>query len=221
MWVAGRRTSTYLVRFGALALPYQANRPHSSQCVHAHPLSYTYFMHQAAWTQIESIYQLPHVKNATITQFRQLKSSQSFHTKKEGAPHHYCAFFLPYDARRKKIYLCHHIKANDWIPPGGHIEPGETPTSAAVREMKEELRVDIQPSQLRSWNLSVKPINRPDSGCLTHYDVWHLVDVPEQQFDYDPREYYQAAWFDLATAPQQVTKNPDFARLLTLLARTS
>lgn len=33
-----------------------------------------------------------------------------------------------------------------WCFPGGHIEPGETESQALVREMQEELRIEVQPA---------------------------------------------------------------------------
>ena len=174
-------------------------------------------MHQSAWDEIEKIYSLPHVKQSTVSQFRSLKSAQESHAKGEGNPHHYCSFFLPFDNSTNKIYLCHHIKADDWIPPGGHIEPGEKPSDAAVREMKEELSVSINKSQLEAWNLSVKEINRPESGCMSHYDVWHLVYIKEQVFDYDRREYHDDGWFSISEGVSKIAKNPDFAKIVTLL----
>lgn len=174
-------------------------------------------MHQSAWDEIEKIYSLPNVDPSTISQFRSLKSSQVSHTKGEGNPLHYCSFFLPFDKSNNRIYLCHHIKADDWIPPGGHIEPGETPSDAAVREMKEELKVTINKSQLKAWNLSVKPIGRPDTGCMAHYDIWHLVDIKEQAFDYDSREYHDAGWFNIPEGVTKIKKNLDFAKIVALL----
>lgn len=177
-------------------------------------------MYLPAWEEIEKIYSLPYVDPETISQFRALKSNQKSHTKAEGNPHHYCSFFLPFDKLNNKIYLCHHIKADDWIPPGGHIEMGETPSDAAVREMKEELNVMIKKSQLIAWNLSVKPINRPATGCMAHYDIWHLVNIKEQSFDYDPREYYDAAWFTISEGVSMIKKNSDFAKIVAILPLT-
>ncbi|MFH2085944.1 MAG: NUDIX domain-containing protein [bacterium] len=174
-------------------------------------------MLQPAWDEIEKFYFLPQIDPSTIAKFKALKSSRSFHTKKEGNPHHYCTFFLPYDKEKGQIYLGHHIKAGDWIPPGGHVEPGETPTMTAIREMKEELRVDITLVMLEPFNLSVKPISRPKSGCLTHYDVWYLVHTPVQNFDYLQSEYHNAGWFPIAEGVAKITQNPDFAAIIAKL----
>jgi hypothetical protein len=86
-------------------------------------------MFQSAWDEIEKLYTFPLVSPETVTQFRALHNTQDSHTKKEGNPLHYCVFFLPYDKSVGKIYLGHHIKADDWIPPGGHIEPDGLPPS--------------------------------------------------------------------------------------------
>ena len=174
-------------------------------------------MYQPAWDEIEKIYQLTRVDPSTIRQFKELKSSQSTHTKGEGNPAHYCTFFLPYDHLQGQIYLGHHIKADDWISPGGHIEPGETPSQASIREMQEELGIDITPDLLEPWDLSIKPINRPGSGCLAHYDIWHLVHLPVQNFNYLRSEYHSAGWFTLKDGLAKIQKNPDFAAIIAKL----
>ncbi len=171
-------------------------------------------MLELAWDEIESIYSYPGIDPATIEQFKDLKTSQPTHTKKEGNLHHYCSFFLPYDREVGKIYLGHHIKANDWIPPGGHIEIGETPKDAAIREMMEELQVKIVRNQLIPFNLSVKIVNQPGRGCVTHYDVWHFVDINVQKFDYLQSEYHDAGWFTIPEGVKKITKNPDFATII-------
>ena len=169
------------------------------------------------WEEIEKIYSMPNVGADTIAKFRELRTSQDSHTKKEGNPLHYCSFFLPYDKSTGKIYLGHHKKADDWIPPGGHIEPGETPSDAAVREMQEELQTTITKDMLSPFMLSVKPIGRPEVGCMAHYDVWHLVNIKAQDFDYLKSEYHEAGWFDIKEGAAKITKNPDFAAIVSSL----
>lgn len=177
-------------------------------------------MLQSAWDEIEKLYIYPLVDPATIQQFKELRNSQDSHTKKEGNLLHYCSFFLPYDKNADKIYLGHHTKADDWIPPGGHIEPGETPRATAVREMLEELKTPITKDMLEPFNLSVKPINRPDKGCMAHYDVWHLVHIPIQNFDYLKSEYHDARWFTIPDGIKMITKNSDFAAIISRLSKT-
>lgn len=38
----------------------------------------------------------------------------------------------------EKVLMLKHRKLGMWLPPGGHIEPGELPDEAAVREVLEE-----------------------------------------------------------------------------------
>lgn len=174
-------------------------------------------MNQAAWDEITPLLDRSKTDIATIDAFLDLKSGSMVHTKAEGNPRHYCSFFLPYDKERGKIYLGWHIKADDWIPPGGHIEIGETPSDAAVREMKEELGVGITKDQLRIFALSVKAIGRPEKGCMAHYDVWHTVDIQEQEFDFLKSEYHDADWFTVGDGVKKITKNPDFADIISKL----
>ena len=41
------------------------------------------------------------------------------------------------------VLLHRHKKLEMWLPPGGHVEPGELPDEAAIRETKEEAGLDI------------------------------------------------------------------------------
>lgn len=42
------------------------------------------------------------------------------------------------------ILLVHHHRIGAWVPPGGHIEEGEMPNEAAVREVLEETGVPVK-----------------------------------------------------------------------------
>ena len=50
------------------------------------------------------------------------------------------AVFVVHDGA---VLLHWHKKLDMWLPPGGHVEPGELPDDAAIRETKEEAGLDI------------------------------------------------------------------------------
>jgi len=63
-----------------------------------------------------------------------------------------------------KVLLLMHPKLKKWLPPGGHVEPNETPPACARREALEETGLEIELIQqenlwLNFWNAS--SIERP------------------------------------------------------------
>ncbi|MBI3972811.1 MAG: NUDIX domain-containing protein [Chloroflexi bacterium] len=51
------------------------------------------------------------------------------------------AVFVVHDG---KVLLHWHRKLQRWLPPGGHIEPGELPDDTALRETLEEAGLEIE-----------------------------------------------------------------------------
>lgn len=51
---------------------------------------------------------------------------------------HICTSAILIDPKTKKILLVHHKKLKKWVQPGGHIEDGEDPEEATLREIYEE-----------------------------------------------------------------------------------
>jgi 8-oxo-dGTP pyrophosphatase MutT (NUDIX family) len=62
---------------------------------------------------------------------------------------------------RRGVILLKHKRLGIWLQPGGHIDPGETPWDAALRESGEETGLDVSFA------------GRPDDGIpeLIHVDV--------------------------------------------------
>ena len=52
-----------------------------------------------------------------------------------------CSGYLVEDG---KVLLVHHRGFDKWVPPGGHVEAGDTFDQTAVREFKEETGLDVE-----------------------------------------------------------------------------
>lgn len=57
-------------------------------------------------------------------------------------PRHLVSYAVPVDAADGSVFLVDHRLAGLWLPPGGHVEPGEDPAVTARREACEELGVE-------------------------------------------------------------------------------
>jgi len=46
--------------------------------------------------------------------------------------------------KNEKLVLIKHKRKNMWLPVGGHVEEGETDKEALLREIKEELNIEVE-----------------------------------------------------------------------------
>lgn len=152
-----------------------------------------------------------------IDQFLKKLSSTDKLTKELNIDEHLCAFFVPVDEKTKSVYLGHHIKADDWIPPGGHIKWNEHPTETVIREFEEELAYKIEKNQIEIFNLSIKDVSdNPRSPCKLHFDFWYLVKVPKVDFKYLKKEFHDARWHNLKEASEKI-KTPKYNQIVRTL----
>lgn len=49
-----------------------------------------------------------------------------------------------YIIEQQRTLLIFHRKLNKWLPPGGHLNPNETPPEGARREAREETGIEIE-----------------------------------------------------------------------------
>ncbi len=150
-----------------------------------------------------------------VDAFLKKLSSTDKLTKEVNIDEHICAFFVPVNKKSKSVYLVHHIKANDWIPPGGHVKTNEHPVETVVREFEEELSQKIDKKQISLFTISIKDVSdNPRSPCKIHYDLWYLVDTPLVDFTYLKKEFYDAYWHPLDEQTYKKIKTSEYNQIV-------
>jgi 8-oxo-dGTP pyrophosphatase MutT (NUDIX family) len=120
-----------------------------------------------------------------------------------------------YILHQNRTLLHFHAKLKKWLPPGGHLEPNETPPEAAKREAKEETGLDIQlidenPFQFKAAHAS--SFERPflcllekipahlNTPAHEHIDLIYLATpLEETQIAQIPPEFQ---WFSSSDLPK-------------------
>ena len=105
----------------------------------------------------------------------------------------------------ERYEVCLVSDGRHWGFPKGHVEAGETPEAAALREIAEETGIALESLVLRApLPPSEYVYRRPNHGALVFKRVHHfIVEAPEgTALHPDPAEIAEAAWlgFDEAKA---------------------
>jgi 8-oxo-dGTP diphosphatase len=92
---------------------------------------------------------------------------------------------------------------DQWIPAGGHVDPGESFVDAAVRETKEELGLDVTFERVINVAESINSsmFNRPAHFIFIHCVLYASQAVP---LALDPHEVTDTIWLSPAEAAQIV-----------------
>jgi 8-oxo-dGTP pyrophosphatase MutT (NUDIX family) len=88
-------------------------------------------------------------------------------------PAHVTSSAVVLDPRRRLLLLHLHRRIGRWLQPGGHIEPGEHPADAAVRETQEETGVAVRHDPAGPVVLHVDEHPGPDGHI--HLDLRYLL----------------------------------------------
>jgi 8-oxo-dGTP pyrophosphatase MutT (NUDIX family) len=120
---------------------------------------------------------------------------------------HLVSYFVVLDDVRGQLLLVAHRKAGLWLPAGGHVEPGESPWAAVVRECREELGIEAVASPITGERPLFLTVTQT-RGQNAHTDVslWFLLTAdPDTITSYDQGEFDAIRWL----TDEQVLQEPD------------
>jgi 8-oxo-dGTP pyrophosphatase MutT (NUDIX family) len=135
-------------------------------------------------------------------------------TRPENKFSHFCVYFAAVDPARKQVFIGHHKKSGLWLFNGGHMEPGELPEDAVVREAKEEWGFALVIKDLPQIALvTVTTIEHPEKQiCREHYDLWYFLPYSVSGFRPDNRalgtEFFTYGWKSYEEADTILTSSP-------------
>lgn len=120
--------------------------------------------------------------------------------------------------RDGRVLLIFHPYIKEWMQPGGHIDDGEIPINAAIREVFEETGVTCEP--LNGYldpidiDLHEIPANpKKGEGRHLHIDLLFALKMTKEQ---ESPEGIEKAWmpFDQTTSPRIRRALQNFSRFL-------
>lgn len=114
---------------------------------------------------------------------------------------HFCASAFVINPINKKILLVKHHLWDKWVQPGGHMEDGETPEEAAIREVYEEtgIKITLLGERFPREDDMIRPLgiqcNRKDNG-EKHFDIIYAAVPNNEPSDLViSNESYDIGWF--------------------------
>jgi 8-oxo-dGTP pyrophosphatase MutT (NUDIX family) len=112
------------------------------------------------------------------------------------------------------VLLHRHKRLGLWLQPGGHVDPGEEPAAAAVRETREETGIVGEHERLPA---AVAHVDVHDGGRgHTHLDLRYVLRASGDDPRPPPGESQDAAWFPWPDAI--AVADPGLRGFLTALA---
>lgn len=121
-------------------------------------------------------------------------------SKPANPPKHLVSYFALIDDGH--ILLVDHKNANLWLPTGGHVEPGEDPRATVVRELKEELGLEVSRDDVGPPRMITVTDTVGVTAGHTDVSLWYAVTGNRSaRVTFDPAEFHDARWFAFSEVP--------------------
>lgn len=117
--------------------------------------------------------------------------------KPDKPPKHLVSYFVLIDPDHDSLLLGDHIKAQLWLPSGGHVDLNEHPKDTVIREAQEELSQDaiFLKNNDKPFFLTVTKTVGLTAGH-TDVSLWYLLRGNiHKPVDFERREFNDMSWF--------------------------
>ncbi len=119
-------------------------------------------------------------------------------------PKHLVSYFILFDPQENKLLLVDHIKAQLWLPAGGHVEPGENPKTTVERESLEELNTEAVFLHNGIFFLT-QALTVGLTAGHTDVSLWYVIKGnADAVIKYDSAEFRGYKWF----SPEEILVMP-------------
>lgn len=120
------------------------------------------------------------------------------------------------------VILLKHKRLGLWLQPGGHIDPGESPWDAALREAREETGLEVSFAEVGPGGVPVLVHVDVHAGGRghTHLDLRYLVDGAAADPAPPEGESQEVAWFEWPAAIERASDQRLTSLLTTLAGRS-
>jgi 8-oxo-dGTP pyrophosphatase MutT (NUDIX family) len=114
------------------------------------------------------------------------------------------------------LLLVDHRNAQLWLPPGGHVEPGEHPRATVLRELEEELGLVPAQAIEPPFMVTCTPTVGRAAGH-TDVSLWYVVRADRSRpLEFNEQEFRTVRWFRFSAVPLERT-DPHMGRFLAKL----
>lgn len=114
--------------------------------------------------------------------------------------------------RGNEILLIRHSYGSPaWSLPGGKIDRGETPRHGAVREVREEVGLRIDPERFREHAVIPTTSRYGDGSLYLYHVVLEPAEAAAHTVRIDNGEIIAAQWAMLGTLPADLAQHVDIA----------
>lgn len=117
-------------------------------------------------------------------------------------------------AKNNQLLLAYSSNKNAWYLPGGKVDKGETSREALIREIHEELNIDLQPDKIEKYKHISAPAYGESSELIMEQDTFRYDLTEKIQ---PSHEIAAVKFFDLEMYKQEPAQVPGVLKVFALL----